>query len=206
MYLGGTSMATPLVAGYCAVLRETLVKNGTPKPSAALIKALLINGAVELVGQYTPSEAGRSPNDASGWGRVDVANSIIIPSVAEDNDILTTDDAGFRDEATPLDTFDEFVFKIPINGAGRTLKITLGWTDAAGAELQNDLDLISSHGVTRLNAIGTSWRRNSHTRLRRRVMRRREQRRAVGMRVSGMIGRITLSKLCGKASPRVKRR
>jgi subtilisin family serine protease len=145
MYLGGTSMATPLVAGCCAVLRETLVKNGTLNPSAALVKALLINGAVELVGQYIPSEAGKSPNDASGWGRVDVANSIVIPSdVVQDNGILTTADgtAGFRDEATPLDTFDEFVFAIPINGSGHTLKITLVWTDPAGAELQNDLDLI----------------------------------------------------------------
>ena len=41
-----------------------------------------------------------------------------------------------------LDTFDEFVFAIPINGAGRALKITLVWTDLAGAKLQNDLDLI----------------------------------------------------------------
>ncbi len=64
----GTSMATPLVAGCAAVLRETLVKNGTPKPSAALIKALLINGADELFGQYIPSEAGPSPNNNSGWG------------------------------------------------------------------------------------------------------------------------------------------
>lgn len=142
MYLGGTSMATPLVAGCCAVLRETLVKNRTPNPSAALIKSLLINGAVELVGQYTPSEAGRSPNGASGWGRVDVANSIVIPSVAGDDGVLTADNAGFRDEAAPLDTFDEFVFKLPITGAGRTLKTTLVWTDAVGANLQNDLDLI----------------------------------------------------------------
>ena len=75
----GTSMATPLVAGCCAVLRETLVKNGMPKPSAALIKALLINGAVPLPGQYTPPELGFSPNNISGWGRVDLAGSVIIP-------------------------------------------------------------------------------------------------------------------------------
>jgi len=50
MYSGGTSMATPLVTGCCAVIRETLVKNGTPNPGAALIKAVLINGAVELNG------------------------------------------------------------------------------------------------------------------------------------------------------------
>ena len=62
----GTSMATPLVAGCCAVLRETLIRNGSTTPSAALIKALLINGAVELNGQYNPTEAGASPNFNSG--------------------------------------------------------------------------------------------------------------------------------------------
>ena len=67
----GTSMATPLVAGCAAVLRETLVKNGLAAPSAALIKALLINGADVLPGQYNPSEAGESPNGNSGWGRVE---------------------------------------------------------------------------------------------------------------------------------------
>src|SRR5262249_11899534 len=35
----GTSMATPLVAGCAAVLRETLVRNGMAAPSAALVKA-----------------------------------------------------------------------------------------------------------------------------------------------------------------------
>lgn len=153
MYLGGTSMATPLVAGCCAVIRETLVKNGTPTPSAALIKALLINGAVELTGQYTPTEAGPSPNESSGWGRVDVANSVILPSgEATTESVKTTTDktSGFRDEdpSAALDTFDEFSVKIPIaisessSATPKTLKVTLVWTDPAGETLQNDLDLI----------------------------------------------------------------
>jgi serine protease AprX len=78
MYDSGTSMATPLVAGCCAVLRHTL-REKIPKPSAALIKALLINGAVGVVGQYHPSEAGTSPNNSSGFGRVNLAGSVIIP-------------------------------------------------------------------------------------------------------------------------------
>ncbi|KAK3311608.1 peptidase S8/S53 domain-containing protein [Chaetomium strumarium] len=143
MYDGGTSMATPLVAGCCAVLREALVKNGTPEPSAALIKALLINGAVELAGQYVPTEAGRSPNNSSGWGLVDVANSIVIGTPTEDNIVAAANmSAGFRDEAEPLDTGETFEFTIPTGDTGRTLKITLVWTDPPGGELQNDLDLI----------------------------------------------------------------
>ncbi|KAJ4300553.1 hypothetical protein N0V88_003231 [Collariella sp. IMI 366227] len=132
------------VAGCCAVVRETLVKNGTPRPSAALVKALLINGAVELVGQYVPTEAGKSPNNASGWGRVDVPNSIVIGRLDQTTGVMATADktAGFRDESGPLDTFEQFDFEIPITEAGRTLKTTLVWTDPAGPELQNDLDLI----------------------------------------------------------------
>lgn len=46
MFYSGTSMAAPLVSGCCAVLREALQsKNKTAaSPSAALVKALLING------------------------------------------------------------------------------------------------------------------------------------------------------------------
>ena len=53
--MGGTSMATPLVAGCAAVIREALeVKYQHLNPSAALLKALIINGAVDLVGHiYT---------------------------------------------------------------------------------------------------------------------------------------------------------
>jgi subtilisin family serine protease len=126
----GTSMATPLVSGCVAVLREALIKNGTPNPSAALIKALLIQGAVPLPGQYTPSEAGGSPNTSSGWGRVDLAGSVLLP----------TPQSGFG-EAGPLEQGQESTFEITVPEPAR-LKVTLVWTDPPGAALQNDLDLI----------------------------------------------------------------
>ncbi|MFF8429067.1 S8 family serine peptidase [Streptomyces sp. NPDC016566] len=138
MFDSGTSMATPLVAGCVAVLRETLVKNGTPKPSAALIKAMLINGADELKGQYIPSEAGPSPNNNSGFGIVNLQRAVVLPTDG--------DRAGFTD-AAELDQGEEREFRIPVpQGAGHTLKITLVWTDPPGPALQNDLDLIVRAG------------------------------------------------------------
>jgi serine protease AprX len=155
----GTSMATPLAAGCCAVLRESLVKNGTTTPSAALIKALLINGAVQLAGQYSPTEAGVSPNNASGWGRINLAGSVIIPG--------PNPNGGFGDSG-PLKQgqTSTVIIKVPTGRKGRqavkgqkatknstdlgiglqgispTLKVTLVWSDPSGATLQNDLDLI----------------------------------------------------------------
>jgi serine protease AprX len=163
----GTSMATPLVAGAAAVLRETLVKNGISTPSAALVKALLINGAVQLPGQYSPSEAGPSPNNNSGFGRVNLAGSVIIPGPNRDG--------GFG-EGGPLKQgdSDSVIVKIPretpgkhdvattagfgTKGLGATFKITLVWSDPAGEQLQNDLDLIvvAADGTERHGNMGTS--------------------------------------------------
>ncbi|MXM64732.1 S8 family serine peptidase [Streptomyces sp. HUCO-GS316] len=152
-FLSGTSMATPLVAGCVAVLRETLIRNGTPEPSAALVKAMLINGAVELPGQYTPSEAGPSPNNNSGFGRVDLARSVVLPG----------DDgrAGFH-EGGPLDQGEQNLVRIRIpeqdGGEEPTFKVTLVWTDPPGAALQNDLDLVvrTAEGRERHGNMGTS--------------------------------------------------
>ncbi|MEV6004674.1 S8 family serine peptidase [Streptomyces griseomycini] len=146
----GTSMATPLVAGCVAVLRETLVAHGNPTPSAALLKAMLINGAVELAGQYAPSEAGPSPNNSSGFGLVNLAGSVIDPGDTE---------AGFTD-GEPLGQGEENIVRIrvPATGSFRTLKVTLVWTDPPGPALQNDLDLIvrTVGGQERHGNMGTS--------------------------------------------------
>ncbi|MFG2489113.1 S8 family serine peptidase [Streptomyces virginiae] len=144
----GTSMATPLVAGCLAVLRETLMLNGTPEPSAALLKAMLINGAQDLPGQYNPTEAGASPNNSSGFGLVNLERSVVLPG--------NGDRAGFAD-AEELDQGEERKFRVTIpEGDRRTLKITLVWTDPPGAGLQNDLDLIvRADGQERHGNMGT---------------------------------------------------
>ncbi|HEV8211086.1 MAG TPA: S8 family serine peptidase [Vicinamibacterales bacterium] len=133
---GGTSMATPLVAGCAAVLREFAIKKKSiAKPSAALIKALLINGARNIGGQYVPSEAGVIPNIHQGFGRVDVA------AITGSTKLLAV-----NDEATALDTGQEQTVTVTVPAGAAALKVTLVWTDRPGEGLQNDLDLIVRAG------------------------------------------------------------
>ncbi len=69
-YMGGTSMATPLSAGGAAIVREWLNKaRSIAAPSAALLKAIIVNGATQL-----PGEPLGSTN--SGYGRLDLKNTL----------------------------------------------------------------------------------------------------------------------------------
>jgi serine protease AprX len=133
-YDGGTSMATPLVAGCAAVVRQFLQLNGIATPSAALVKGMLINGAAVLTGQYIPPEVGAPPDISQGFGRVDLAATV--------GPYSPTTTVSYKDEATALDTGATEHTAAQINNAGRTLKVTLAWTDMPGEALQNDLDLI----------------------------------------------------------------
>jgi serine protease AprX len=133
-FMGGTSMATPLVAGCAAVVREYFQTEHSHAPSAALVKAMLINGAHDLGGQYVPSEAQDTPNFSEGFGRVDLATTV---GPFSDNESVD-----FQDEDQALDTGEEASTTISVNSAGTMLKVTLVWTDPPGETLQNDLDLI----------------------------------------------------------------
>ncbi len=139
MFEGGTSMATPLVAGCVAAVRAFLrVKHGMKKPSAALLKALLINGAHDLVGQYVPSESGGIPNNSEGFGRVDL-QAVVGPYGAGES-------VQFFDEAKKLDTGARDDRSVAMPASARRIKVTLVWTDPPGEGLQNDLDLIVAVG------------------------------------------------------------
>jgi hypothetical protein len=127
-------MATPLVAGCAAVVREYLRTQGQQRPSAALVKAMLINGAGDIQGQYNPSEAGGLPNLSEGFGRVNLA-ATVGPHPAGRR--LT-----FQEENGVLDTGDTESTTVTITSSGASFKATLVWSDPPGEGLQNDLDLI----------------------------------------------------------------
>jgi serine protease AprX len=127
---GGTSMATPLVAGAAALVRQHLVEQRghlqeNRKPSGALIKAILVNGAVAPPGQF-PGEIPAGPNPVSGFGRVDVARSVAPEPLHR---------TLFADEPDhAVSTGQIRTFQVRASDTALPLKITLVWTDAPGLE------------------------------------------------------------------------
>jgi subtilase family serine protease len=153
-YMGGTSMAAPLGAGGAAVARDFYQKARGHQASAALIKATLINSAVDLLDENNDGlldNAQPIPNPHEGWGRVDLANA-------------TDNTQQFSDEAAPLVTGATATYTFAIEH-DRPLKTTLAWTDypsspSAAVNLVNDLDLVvtAPDGTTyRGNVFQNGW-------------------------------------------------
>lgn len=130
-FMGGTSMATPLVSGAVAVLREYLrTKQQIRNPSAALLKAALIAGATRLAG-YGP--AGAVVDNDQGYGRVNLDGVIAPPSPASSR---------FTDVRPGLKTGQLNSTKLTVKSNRRPLRIALAWSDQPGATLVNNLNLI----------------------------------------------------------------
>jgi subtilisin family serine protease len=144
----GTSMSAPLTAGYATLVRENFIENlDYQLPMASLVKAMIINGA-EDIGFGIPS-------NHSGWGRVNMTNTLIptYPKYFK-----------FIDNTTGFSSSNEFsIHTINVINSTTDLKITLVWTDyestsSASKNLVNDLDLIiTSPNGTVYYANNPSW-------------------------------------------------
>ncbi|MDH4065530.1 MAG: S8 family serine peptidase, partial [Acidobacteriota bacterium] len=154
-YMGGTSMAAPLVAGGAAVVRDFYQKALGHPASAALVKATLINSAVDLLDENNDGlldNAFPIPNGHEGWGRVDLAAA-------------TDGTQQYSDETAPMSTGVTASYTFTVADAGYPFKATLAWTDyastpTAAVHLVNDLDLtvIASDGTMYLgNAFARGW-------------------------------------------------
>jgi subtilisin family serine protease len=162
MYMSGTSMATPMVSGAAAIVRQNLtdlmstpearkkwrkkVKSSNPPPpqliTAALVKAVLINGAKKMEGQYPPDKndakdhladsTGRIPNNSQGFGRLDLEQSLFPPA------------------PTSIEMFDGHMvsaheqreYQFLVQDETVPFRATLVWTDFASKRLINRLTLI----------------------------------------------------------------
>lgn len=126
---GGTSMASPGVAGGAALLTERYKQiNGAVNPRADVLKALLMNGATDI--------GNPGPDYRYGFGFMNLPRSLIM---LENNRVITNSVAHGNQQVHSI--------TIPPNTA--QLKVMLYWHDAvastlASKQLVNDLDLVLS--------------------------------------------------------------
>lgn len=138
-YLGGTSMATGVVAGAAAVVRQQWRLHLGHAPSGAALKALLIYGTRPV---RKRNDATAEARQRAGFGRLWLADSLPGP----DGPMLVEAGAG-------LDTGMQHTLQW--QGPGR-LRAVLCWYDAPGEALINDLDLVL------LDALGNTLAWGNH--------------------------------------------
>lgn len=153
---GGTSMSTPLAAGCAALMRQYFAERTShTNPSAALIKATMINGARSLFpGQYGTGDdqeipGGPRPNNVEGWGQIDVEGTLFPAAPVSV--------AYF--EGPALATGETNLHLVNLGGTN-ALRVTLCWSDFPGSpgsskSLVNDLDLrvIAPDGTTNFHRL-----------------------------------------------------
>ena len=158
-YMSGTSMAAPLVAGAAAVVREYYrTQRAQARPSAALLKATLINGT-EWIDRapFTDDRIGK-PNFHQGYGRLNLARA--IPFDASAGFTLTfTDIDNASPQALIAGSRAAFIQHLLLPKPG-PLSVTMTWTDPPARFIQHNLDLVliapdgtkyvGNHGLNRL--------------------------------------------------------
>ena len=163
--LSGTSMATPCVAGSAALVRQYFMDGFYPTgssvlvngftPSAALIKAVLINGADEMTGTgaYLNGEY-FYPNNNQGWGRIDLDNALFFSG--DSRGLVAVDDR------SGIDTGATVTYQLAIGSGDQPVEITLVWSDYPGTAM-SDPNLVNDLDLTVYAPDGTVYRGNMYT-------------------------------------------
>ncbi len=145
-FLSGTSMSAPIVSGAAALVREYYKnKRKFSAPSAALIKATLINGTRKMKGMSAIHLSDMIPNPNQGYGMLDL--SMTIPN--EKNMFHLEYRDSLQDASVSVSiTGQEYAVRF------RTKQITwiracLSYTDFPVRSIQNNLDLLMDYEPTR---------------------------------------------------------
>jgi serine protease AprX len=139
-YMGGTSMATPIVTGCLALIRQFYVDTrGHAAPSAALLKATLVNSTRRLTGADSIADFPALPNFHQGFGCVNMKWA--IPNSAEPTLKLEFLDT-WNDNAQQFTATGQRRRYLITAGSARELRFCLAYTDLPARALQNNLNLV----------------------------------------------------------------
>jgi hypothetical protein len=154
VYLGGTSMAAPVVSGLAAILRQYLkTERNVVAPSAALLKSILVCSA-ERAGVLTKEQGGPFedrvgyPDFHQGFGRVDLSR--VLPHAAAPagrkllfDDVANNSPRALRSHSLAGGSANaKRDYQVTVsNGNTAPLRIVLTWTDFPGNSVQNNLNV-----------------------------------------------------------------
>lgn len=138
----GTSMSAPIVTGLAALVRQYFITVcNHRKPSAALLKATIINGARQLTSDDSNFNEPILPNNHQGFGLIDV--SLTLPNAVNDFNLYFFD--ALDVPALQLKGTGEakrFLLKLDCTDNNSWIRVCLAYTDIPARAIQNDLNLM----------------------------------------------------------------